>query len=217
MKKINIQLNKASIEQAINHLKFLRKQIPKMMDEFLEFACRWLIKRANFYIESADLGNLVKLKLQQGWSYNISGGVAKLSNTAVVVKKRRYADEDDTVPLAVLVEFGVGIVGQGNAHPNATKAGYEYNIDTDHKKENGMWYFWTNSNELDIPLSAVEDFKGFDDHRGAQGKRMVVGTRGAQGVMYAYNALVDAQIDLQNPNGEFANELRNLKVRYGLA
>ena len=85
------------------------------------------------------------------------------------------------------------------------------------KDENGMWYFWTNSNELDIPLSAVEDIRGFDDFRGRKkekGKRIVVGTRGAKGVMYAYNAIVDAQIDLQNPNGDFATEWRRIKERY---
>jgi hypothetical protein len=52
---------------------------------------------------------------------------------------------------------------------------------------------------------------------GENGKRLIVMTKGAKGVMYAYNALVDARIDLQNPNGEFATEWKNLKVRYGLA
>jgi hypothetical protein len=212
MKKLVVELNTKSIEQTINYLKHLRKNIKKMMDEFLEFACLWVIDRANNYVAMADLGDLVKLDIRNGWEYNIVNGVATIRNTT---------------SKAVFVEFGVGIVGQGQPHPNASVEGYEYNIQKTYtdkngivrstKDENGMWYFWTNHNELDLPLSAVEDIRGHDDFRGVKnekGKRIVVGTRGAQGVMYAYNAIVDAKMDLQNPDGDFAREWAKLKERY---
>ena len=222
MKKINIQLNKASVEQAINHLKFLRSQIPKMMDEFLEFACLWIIKRANFYIDSADLGDIVKLRLRNGWSYNIVGGTATLSNSVIVKKRIGYGDDRSTeeVPLSVLVEFGVGVVGQTNPHPNANTSGYQYNKDSKSKSFDGAWTFFTDEEELDLPTSSLLAHNWYEGERGVDGengRRLIVMTKGAQGVMYAYNALVDARIDLQNPNGEFATELKNLKVRYGLA
>ena len=117
-----------------------------------------------------------------------------------------------------MVEFGVGVVGEGNPHPNASQEGYKYNVESEHKSADGTWYFWTNSNELDLPLSAIQDFRGFDDFRGVKkekGKRIVVGTRGSKGLMYAYNAIVDANIDLQNPNGDFATEWRKIKERHG--
>ena len=212
MKKVVVELNTKSVDQAINYLKNLRKNIKKMMDEFLEFACEWVIKRANTYVELSDIGDLVKLEIKSGWEYTVANGIAKIEN--------RTAQ-------AVFVEFGVGIVGQGKPHPNAGIEGYEYNKPrtyTDNsgrlistKDENGMWYFWTNSNELDIPLSAVDDIRGFDDFRGRKkekGKRIVVGTRGTKGVMYAYNAIVDAQIDLKDPNGDFATEWKRIKERY---
>ena len=77
-----------------------------------------------------------------------------------------------------------------------------------------MWYFWTNSNELDIPLKAVEDIRGFLDYRGESGKRIVVGTRGSEGVMYAYQAIVDAKQELRNPNGDLARIWKEIKARY---
>lgn len=216
MKKISIELNTKSVDEAIKYLKTLRYNFKRMMDEFLEFACLWIIERANRYVELSDIGSLVKLQIKNAWEYNISNGVATVKNTATMQKKRDNAPAD-VVPVAVFVEFGVGVVGQSLPHPQAAQEGYEYNIPSDYKSSDGSWYFWTNSNELDLPLSAVEDFRGFDDFRGVkkeQGKRIVVSTRGAQGVMYAYNAIVDANVDLQNPNGDFANEWRKIKERY---
>ena len=39
-------------------------------------------------------------------------------------------------------------------------------------------------------------------------------TKGTEGVMYAYNAIVDAQNELNNPNGIFAQEYKKLLERY---
>lgn len=216
MKKINIELNQRSVQDAIDYLNLLRHNLKRMMDEFLEFACLWIIDRANQYIEMSDIGSLVKLQLRNGWDYEISNGVATVKNTATMIKKRQDAPAD-VVPVSVLVEFGVGVVGQSSPHPNAAQEGYDYNVPSDYKSSDGTWYFWTNSNELDLPLSAVEDMRGFDDFRGKnkeKGKRIVVGTKGSSGVMYAYNAIVDANVDLQNPHGDFATEWRKIKERY---
>lgn len=216
MKKINIELSTRYVDEAINYLKKVRQNFRRMMDEFLEFACLWIIDRANQYVELSDIGSLVKMQIRNSWEYNISNGVATVQNTATMQKRHRKA-ATDIVPVSVLVEFGVGVVGQSSPHPNSAQEGYEYNVPSDYKSSDGTWYFWTNSNELDLPLSAVEDIKGFDDFRGVnkeQGKRIVVGTKGAKGVMYAYNAIVDANVDLQNPNGDFAKEWAKIKERY---
>lgn len=208
--KLNVELSPKSIQEAIEKLKKARYQSTKgtLAKEYLEFACEWVINRANWYLDNADLGDLVKLQIRNGWEYEVSLDGAKITNRT---------------DKAVFVEFGVGIVGQGNPHPNA--GDYIYNkphtyIDkrtgklVSTKDENGMWYFWTNSNELDIPKTSLEDIRGYDDFRGEQGKRIIVGTRGAEGVMYAYNAIVDAQNELKNPNGVFAQEYKKLLERY---
>ena len=202
MKKLNIELSEKSIQNAIRELKRIQGIVQKneLIKEFTEYICEWIISKANFYLESSDIGELVKLQIRNAWTYTVGKDGAKIINTA---------------DKAVFVEFGVGIVGQGNPHPNASIEGYTYNIPTTSKDDDGMWYFWSNSNELDIPTKAIVDMRGYDDFRGKgkeSGKRIVVGTRGTYGVMYAYNALVDARNSLKN--GELAKKWNEIVERY---
>lgn len=201
-KRIDIHLNLKSIDNARKEVRKYERQVKQAYTEFIEAICLWVIKRANYYIEQSDIGELVKLEISNAWEYTVSYNKAKIINTA---KK------------AVFVEFGVGIVGEGNPHPNAGLEGYDYDIVTPEKDTSGMWYFWTNSNELDIPKSSIEDIRGYDDFRGKgkeQGKRIIVGTRGAVGVMYAYNALIDAFEQFKDPNSELLKEWKRLLERY---
>jgi hypothetical protein len=132
----------------------------------------------------------------------------------IVNNAQKQVTNFGTVPLAVLVEFGVGVVGQSQAHPNATAEGYEYNVDSGHKSADGSWQFWLNSDERDLPMNAFTDFGTYDDHRKG-GKRMVVTTRGTKGVWYAYNAIVDAQMELEKSGGGAIGKLWNdVKKRY---
>ena len=206
-KRLNIELSVKSIDQAIKTLQFAKKQYKRggLVRDFLELVCEWIIKRANQYINSSDIGDLVKIDIRNGWEYEIFDGQAKIINRT---------------EKAVFVEFGVGAVGENNPHPNATKQPlehYQYNLPSIYKDEFGMWYFWANSNELDIPRSAIVDIRGYDDFRGRggeKGKRIIVGTMGSEGVMYAYNALMDAKMDLQNPNGEISKIWNKLEEEY---
>ena len=198
MKKIVVELNQASVQQAINYLKHLRKNITKMMDEFLEFACEWIINQANRYIELSDLGDLVKMDIRNNWGYVVSNGSAKIEN---------ISDK------AVFVEFGVGIVGQEKPHPQSNVEGYIYNMPSESKRaglyhDENTWRFITNDKDLiDLPSDSYETWEM------ASGSLKII-TRGTKGVWYAYNAIVDAQMDLQNPNGAFATEWRKIKERY---
>lgn len=202
--KINVELSPKSIQEAIKKLKQVEKLYTKgtLIKDFLEDVCMWVIERANMYLNNSDIGELVKIDIRNGWEFEITTNGAKIINRT---------------DKAVFVEFGVGIVGQGNPHPNANAEGYEYNVSTEYKDSSGMWYFWTNSNELDLPRSAITDIRGYDDFRGKggeQGKRIIVGTMGAYGVMYAYNAIVDAQNQLKDPNSELSQKWRKLLERY---
>jgi hypothetical protein len=61
----------------------------------------------------------------------------------------------------------------------------------------------------------MEDIRGYDDHRGDKGKRIIFGTRGAKGVWYAYNAIVDAQMELaKSGGGEIGKMWEDIKARY---
>lgn len=207
--KIEVGLNKQSIKNAIKQLNAIKKTVPNMQQEFLMEVAHWITDRANDYIKNSDLGSLVKEKIRSSWSYEPTANGVKIVNNA-----QKQVTNFGTVPLAVLVEFGVGVVGQSQAHPNASAEGYEYNVDSGHKSADGSWQFWLNSDERDLPMNAFTDFGTYDDHRKG-GKRMVVTTRGAKGVWYAYNAIVDAQMELAKANGGKIGELwEKVKKRY---
>lgn len=202
--KLNVELSPKSIQEAIKKLKKVKYQLTKgtLIKEYLEFVCEWVINRANWYLDNADLGDLVKLQIRNGWEYEVSLDGAKITNRT---------------DKAVFVEFGVGIVGQENKHPNATESGYEYNIESSSKSIDGAWSFFSNTNELDLPTNALLAHNWYYGARGKSGeggKRLFVMTKGAEGVMYAYNAIVDAQNELKNPNGVFAQEYKKLLERY---
>lgn len=201
--KIEIGLNKQSIKNAIKQLNAIKKTVPKMQQEFLMEVAHWITDRANDYITNSDLGSLVKDQIRSSWSYEPTANGVKIVNRA---------------EKAVYVEFGVGVVGQSQAHPNATAEGYEYNMDSPSKSTDGSWTFFANSAELDLPKDALLAHNWYEGKRGKggeKGKRLLIMTRGAKGVWYAYNAIVDAQMELAKPNGGKIGELwEKVKKRY---
>lgn len=201
--KIEIALNKQSVKKAIKQLNAIKKTVPTMQQEFLMEVAHWLTDGANDYITNSDLGSLVKDQIRGSWSYEQTANGVKIVNRA---------------EKAVYVEFGVGIVGQSQAHPNATEEGYEYNMDSPSKSIDGSWTFFTNSEELDLPKDALLAHNWYEGKRGKggeKGKRLLIMTRGAKGVWYAYNAIVDAQMELAKANGGKIGELwEKVKKRY---
>ena len=174
-----------------------------MMRDFLEDVAVWVINRANFHINKSDVGELVKLEIRNGWEYNFT-------NEGVLIR--------NSTDKAVFVEFGVGVVGQAKAHPNASAQSYEYNVDSGKKSTDGSWTFFTNEQELDLPQSALEEKYTYKNPRGKKGEggnRLLVRTHGTQGVWYAYNAIVDAKVELSKANGgEIGALWEKVKSRY---
>lgn len=212
MKKIVIGLNKKDIDSARKYILNLKKQLSKMQQEFFLELAKWIVNKADGYIDKSDIGALVKAQIKSSWHYEHTANGITIINSANLEKT--VCGKKQTVPVAVLVEFGSGIVGQSDAHPNATQEGYEYNVNSGYKSADGSWSFWLNSDERDLPMSAFSDFGTYDDHR-KDGKRMVVTTFGAKGVWYAYNAVVDAKMELSKPNGgEIGAIWKQLKSRY---
>lgn len=192
--KIKIELNRNSIEQAKKQLLYVKKILPQMQKDFLEGVALWLIEKANFYLNNSDIGENVKIDISNSWDYQVIGNGIKIINTA---------------QKAVFVEFGVGIVGQGNAHPNASVEGYEYNKPSPYKdrKGSGTWVFRSQFENLDIPQDQAEFIADVGDY--------VVITRGTKGVWYAYNAIVDAQMELaKSGGGEIGKIWEDIKARY---
>lgn len=199
--KIQVALNKKSIQDAIKKVNAVKKMMPKIQQDFLQEVAIWIINRANEYIDRADLGSNVKAELQNHWSYATTASGIKIVNITNVTRKVRSKEE--TVPLAVLIEFGVGVVGEGKPHPLADEEGYEYNVDSPSKASDGEWHFYANQSDLDLPKSAVN--YGLYGH--GSRKRMSIYTYGAKGVWYAYNAIVDVKTELAKSNGGEIGEL----------
>jgi hypothetical protein len=139
------------------------------------------------------LGSLVKDQIRSSWSYEPTANGVKIANRA---------------EKSVYVEFGVGIVGKGQPHPEASAEGYRYNVPSHAKFFGGSWSFTKKDlDELDLPKDNVQYEQGRDG--------IVFLTQGAKGVWYAYNAIVDAQMELAKANGGKIGELwEKVKKRY---
>lgn len=183
--KINIELNRKSIEQAKKQLLYVKKILPQMQKDFLEDVAMWLINKANTHLNNSDIGENVKIDIRNGWEYDFTPTGIKITNRT---------------EQAVFVEFGVGVVGQGNAHPQASVEGYEYNMPSTYKyagkhHDEDTWRFIKQSTEdVDLPKGSYETWQ-----MGSGDLKII--TRGSKGVWYAYNAIVDAQMELAKANG----------------
>lgn len=176
--KINIELNQKSIQEAKRKLLQLKKAVPLATKDFLEDVAMWLIDRANIHLDNSDIGENVKIEIRNGWVYNFTANGIQITNST---------------DKAVFVEFGVGIVGQQDSHPQANAENYEYNIPNRAKFLGGYWSFEQSLSDLDLPLDSVDYEKSTNG--------FVFLTQGAKGVWYAYNAIQDAKMELTRPNG----------------
>ena len=188
MKKITVSLNPKSIQNAIKEIENFRRTLEqKVIPEFLDLLCQWIIARADFYIDNSDIGQIVKDDIKSHWQKSVNGKTAKITNDAWQ---------------AVFVEFGVGSMGKQIPHDNAEEADYRYNI-----KNKEWWVYPAES------IEEVDMHKGYQTRVNGAGQLWII-TKGSWRVMYAYQALIDARDDLANPNGEISQIWELTKERY---
>ena len=193
---INVALTEKSIKQAIAELERVKKDtLPLLVKEILGFLCDFFIKRANEHLDRSTVGANVKEGIKSAWKPSLAGSVLTITN------------DDDK---AVFVEFGVGIrAKQSGQHPNAQNQDgkpYQYDIGG---HPLGIWGFKIDDlADLDLP-SGKASYEATELKDGGYS----IGTRGAVGAMYAYNALMDIRDDLQNPNGIIQREWQRIKER----
>jgi hypothetical protein len=170
-KKIVVELNRKSIQNAIKQLKSVKNIVQtQIMPEYMQRTADWIINRANEILDRSDIGENVKSAIFNAWDTEWT------SDHSLVI--RNYSRK------AVYVEFGVGIIGQTSQHPNADATNYEYNVDSEAKFGQGYWQFSVrNDEELDIPQEAIT-------YR--QGQTII--TQGTEGVWYLYNAVEDFKL-----------------------
>lgn len=174
--KIEIRLNKKSIQNAIKVLNQQKKTLTdKAIPEFIEKSAKWIRDEANRILNSSDIGEDVKKWISNSWTTEWVGkNHLKLIN---------YSWK------ACYVEFGVGIIGQGNAHPNSDDTNWQYNLETDNKDSQGGWVFAVaDKNKLDIPQEAILEQIDIDNN-------ITVYTKGSQGIWYLFNAMENFKLN----------------------
>lgn len=175
--KIEISLNQKSIKNAIKLLNQEKQKIEQSVHEYLQLSADWIINRANEILDRSDIGENIKSEISGGWDTEW----VSPSHLKIVNHSRK----------AVYVEFGVGIIGQTDKHPNADETGYEYNIESSKKFGQGFWEFVVPSRDyLDLPEKAIiyQD----NDKYG-----LSIITQGTEGVWYLFNAMEDFKLKKQ--------------------
>lgn len=193
--KINIELNRKSIEDAKKKLLAVQKKLKDgtIMREYINECCKWIVERAKYYVTNSDIGENIKQDINSHWKIRFIS-----ENNAVIEN-----DSDH----AVYVEFGVGLMGQMIPHDNANEAGYRYNLPSAHK--NGDYWVYSVQNEADVDMHP--GYKSVIDEK--TGRTWII-TKGSWRVMYAYQAIVDAKEELRKKNGEFAKMWNKILLRY---
>lgn len=174
MAKININLDAKSINNAIRQVDNIKVKLATTIPSLFITKClEWIMDRANQYLSGIPMDGEIIADIQSRWNIEtISKNRKRLVN---------YSDK------ATFVEFGVGRVGQINAHPKASEEGYKYNIETKYKKSDGSWVFDAEHKQYAIDLNEGYYVMFGDDNNG----RVKVLTKGSPANLYLYNAGMD--------------------------
>lgn len=168
MSTIKINFDKKSIQNAIKQVNAAKKKLSsEVIMVFLKKCAIWVRNRADEYLDQIDIGGNIIVEIKNSWSepQEIAKNAVKLVNTT---------------NKSVFVEFGVGMVGQFDPHPNAnnTNPPYQYN-EKDHYK--GIWNFKIDDeNSVDLRVGYYD----IDDNNW-------VTTQGSPANLYLYNSLMD--------------------------
>lgn len=121
MPKIKLKLNDASIAQAIKEVKAYQKKVERLADNLTHALTEQGVSLAQLnasYMNIYDTGELMR-----GIESQYKGKVGFVVSTATH---------------SIFCEFGTGIVGAENPHPEVAIAGWRY--DVNNHGELGWWY-----------------------------------------------------------------------------
>lgn len=173
--KINISLDKKSIENAIKQIKAVQKKVQTDLPRVYLQKCVESIKAiANRNLAMTDIGSEVKALIQSSWITSpVVGNRITLSNDAEFERGKN---------LAVFVEFGVGRVGGSQPHAVADQANYEYNVWSMRKDPNDRWTYTLEGGEDRMNLESGY-YEGGNTDKGFYFK-----TAGSPATMFLYKA-----------------------------
>jgi len=125
--KFNLELNTNSVKNIIDSLKFTQENINKLISKALKDLAE---KGISYIYENLSLYGL------GGTSIPDTVRMVKVSDThyRLVATGKQF---NNGLCQAVLMEFGTGVKGQEQPHPEAGQEGYSYNVNNHDK---GWWY-----------------------------------------------------------------------------
>lgn len=173
--KINISLDKKSIENAIKQIKAVQKKVQTDLPRVYLQKCVESIKAiANRNLDMTSIGSEVKALIQTSWETSaVIGNKITLSNNA---------EYESGKNLAVFVEFGVGRVGGSRPHAVADQANYEYNVWSMRKDPNDRWTYTLEGGEDRMNIESGY-YEGGNTDKGFYFK-----TAGSPATMFLYKA-----------------------------
>ena len=173
--RINIDLSKKSIENAIKQIKAVQKKVQKDLPRvYLEKCVAKIIELANQNLMITDIGSEVKALIQSSWQISpVVGNRIVLTNNAEFESGKN---------LAVFVEFGVGRVGSSKPHELASQSNYEYNVWSMRKDPNDRWTYTLEGGEDRMNIESGY-YEGGETDKGFYFK-----TAGSPATMFLYKA-----------------------------
>lgn len=123
LKTIDMTLDKGSIQQAINEIKQFRKQLQETLTELVNELTKQGAQVAKMQVTSMDAVDTGYLENSIYGYYDHGKHVGYVFAPA---------------PYAFYVEYGTGIVGAVNPHPEASERGIQY--DQNNHGNKGWWY-----------------------------------------------------------------------------
>lgn len=144
--RINIDLSKKSIENAIKQIKAVQKKVQNDLPRvFLQKCVEWIKAESDNNLFRIPMDYEIISLIQKNWVVSpVVENTITLSNTAQYEAGKN---------IAVFVEFGVGSVGQSKSHEKADEANYEYNVPSRYKHSDGKWNFNAHHQQYAIDLN----------------------------------------------------------------
>lgn len=180
LKNISITLDPVSIQKAIDDVRKLKDDLAEALTELARFITEEkgveFAKMQIAQFPAIDTGELLG---------SITGAYNKSEHSGTIYSGAYYA---------VYVEFGTGIIGESNAHPQAEVHGWEYDINN--HGEAGWFY-----PEKDGPESNAWS----PDGRKAAGVKMRW-TKGMPARPFMYNTLRDLEREVEKEGGRIIAE-----------
>ena len=180
MKTLNIRLNKDSIARAIKNLENKKKQLNTIKNAFLDECFKLFVSKANAKLRATSIGANIVEGICNSWT------MTKHKNGSATIKNT-YRDYRGVSGKAVFIEFGTGLEGKANPHPNATNTQYQYDLKLNHKGED-WWFRVRSEDDIDLEKSDIDSY-GYDTSG-----NLMVNTTGMEGQFFVHNTLVEMAI-----------------------